>query len=340
MLKRTFILSTALTGLIASPAFAGDTTLTIENFIGKIAIETGSKLKVTNKQNSSDVDFDRSGDTLTIDGGISEPDGEDCKGYYGRGSWSFFSKKEKKGDFGGYENLDDYPNLTISAPENVTLVIKNAIPFGTISDIGAADIEMSYCGNLKMHNIDGAANLNIRGSGDISALDIGTVKASINGSGDLEFENTTDAIIKVRGSGDVDFGDADNADITVSGSGDIEMGNIAEMLHVESAGSGDVSSGDVGGGLIYKGRGSGDFELDNVSGDADIRVSGSGDVDIHDGNVDILTIKAKGASDVRFDGTAETAELSASGASDIYVGAVTGKSETRETGSADIDIGN
>lgn len=340
MLKRTLILSVSLTAFMTTPAFADNNTLTIENFVGKITIENGSKLKVTHKSNSRNVDFDTSGDSLTIDGGISEPDGNDCVGYYGRGSWSFFSKKEKTGNFGGYENLDDYPELTIAAPEDVRLVITNSIPFGSVSDVSAANIKMSYCGNLKMSNINGPADIDIRGSGDISAGNIENIDASIKGSGDFEFENTKNAVISVRGSGDVEFNDADNADIKVSGSGDIEMGDIAKTLNIESAGSGDVSAGDVGEELIYKGRGSGDFELDSVSGTAEIHVSGSGDVDIRDGDVETLIIKATDASDVRFDGTAINAELTASGASDIYVNEVSGKSDTRETGSADINIGN
>lgn len=326
----------------SAPAFAAEPVLTLKNYVGKITVETssGADLKVTQKKRAGDVDvFSKSGD-LTIDGGINDPDGDGCKGYYGKLSWSWSGKKTKNSDIGGYENLDEFPNLTITGPENLMIVIENAIPFGDIGTISGADINIDHCGKLTMADINGPAKLTIRGSGTLDAENIESLAAVIKGSGDLSFETVGDADLTIKGSGNVDFDTAASLNLEISGSGDVEADEVSGALFIQSAGSGDVSVDTVGEELTYTGRGSTDLSIDDISGRALIKVSGSGDVDIDDGTLETLIVTARGSSDVRFDGKTDDAELTASGSADIYVGEVTGEKSTSTSGSADIDIGN
>lgn len=342
-LKR-YALSAATFALIglSAPAFAAEPVLTIKNYVGKITIETrpGADMDVTQKKRASDVDISSRSGALTIDGGIDEPDGDGCKGYYGNFSWSWSGKKSKKSDIGGYEDLDDYPNLTITGPENLMVVIDNAIPFGSIGTISGADINIDYCGKLTMADINGPAKLGIRGSGTIDAENIETLVSVIKGSGDLSFETVGEADLIIKGSGNVDFEKAASLNLEISGSGDVEADDVSGALFIQSSGSGDVSVDSVGEELTYTGRGSTDLSIDEISGRALIKVSGSGDVDIDQGTLETLIVTARGSSDVRFDGSTESADLTASGSADIYVGEITGKKSTSTSGSADIDIGN
>ncbi len=344
MLTRRLILTSALitAGAFAAPASANEPILTVKNYIGKITVVTSpdAELSVTDKKRSKKVDFDQSRTGLVVDGGVSRPDGDDCKGYYGRISWSLFSKKEKTDEFGGYENLDDYPDLTITGPEDMTLVIENAIPFGTIGDIGSADIDMRHCGRLNIGNISGPASFKVRGSGDISAGNIGDLIAKISGSGDLDFINTRTADLTISGSGDVEFENAVSASISISGSGDVEFNDIATSLYVKSSGSGDIDGENVGEEFTYEGRGSGDVSLNNISGRALIQTTGSSTVDIDDGNLQSLIISATGSSDIFYDGVTEDADVTARGSSDVYIKKIKGMRSTNASGSSDIEIGN
>jgi len=346
MFRKLLIISVAacaVTPAFASPAFADGPTLTIENFVGRINVETapGQDLQIIDAKRDAGVDISDRSNNLTIDGGIEKHDSKRCKGYYGNISWSLFGKKEKSDQIGGYENLDDLPELTISAPDNAHIIIKNTIPFGTIGDVGSTDVQVKHCGQLTFGNIETMGKFNIHGSGDIEAGNLGSLQANITGSGDMNFGNVAkDASISVRGSGDASFGDAETLDITVSGSGDIEFETVSEALSIDSSGSGDVSGESTYGTLTYESRGSGDFNIDEVNGQADIKVAGSGDVDIDSGDVSYLKIKATGSSHVDFDGTTMDANLRASGASDIYVNKVTGQVTADESGASDIDIGS
>ena len=359
MKLRYLILTTALIALVSTPAFADDPSVTIKNYVGKITIETSPKytLDISNQTTSEDVDLDETGSELIIDGGIDDPDGKKCKGYYGKSSWSWFGRKEKHSDFGGYKDLDDYPNITVTAPKTVKVIIDNAIPFGNIGDIGSADISMPYCGQLDIGTIASDAIFNIRGSGDINAGDIGNLYTSVRGSGDVEVGNVArEAKIKVTGSGDialgdanvielsvtgsgdVSFGDAETVELTVTGSGDVEIGSVSKSLAMRNQGSGDINVETAFGELNYESRGSGDLEIEEANGNADIDIGGSGDVEIDQGDLNYLKVRSSGASHVDIGGVVKDADLRARGASDIYLNRVTGALIQKESGAADINV--
>jgi len=340
MLKH-IILSTTIS-LLASPAFANGPELLIEDFVGTVKVEnSGSdKISITRKENIKGVNFITQGRDLKIDGGIEKPDGSDCKSYYGKYNITLF-KKNGSGEFGGYENLEDYPQLTIQAPEDAVMIIRNSIPFLTGENFGEADLELSSCGKVTLGDVSGDLRSNIRGSADLKAEDVGAVDIDIRGSGDVVIESAEFVSLSVAGSGDAEFGNVQGANVSVSGSGDIQFDNIDGSFAAESRGSGDIEAEDITGDFIYDAGGSGDLDIGSVTGHRlSIAVSGSGDVDIDDGNVASLQISASGASEVSFDGTAENADLVATGASDIYVNKVTGEVRSKERGAADIDVNN
>ena len=341
MLKKITLAALA-TGLLTGTALANGPELLIEDFVGTIKIDNNSSgnISIIRDKNMKGVILVEQGDSLKIDGGISNPDGNKCKGYYGVYNFALF-KKEKSGEFGGYEDLEDYPQITISIPKQAVLVIENSIAFITAEDLGAADLDLRYCGKVNLGNIAGDLRADIRGSADLTAGDVGNVDVDIRGSGDLTVQNAGLVALSVAGSGDAEFDDVESADVRVSGSGDISFGNINGSLLAESRGSGDISSGNVAGDFVYEASGSSDLDVGDVMGSRiSIDVSGSGDVNIDGGDVQTLKITASGASDIDYDGTAETADLVATGASDIYVNKVTGELRSKERGAADISVSN
>ena len=341
MLKKLTLAALATT-LLTGTALANGPELLIEDFVGTLKIENSAsnKISITRDENMSGVNLVEQGDSLKIDGGIAKPDGNKCKGYYGSFDLNIF-KKNKSGEFGGYEDLDDYPQITVSVPSDTVLVIENSIPFIVAEDLGGADLDVRYCGKVNLGNIEGDLRASIRGSGDVTARDVGDVNVEIRGSGDLDVQNAGRVSLSVTGSGDASFDNVESADVSVSGSGDISFENINGSLLAESRGSGDIDAGDVTGDLVYDAGGSGDLEVGDVTGRRiSIDVSGSGDVDIDDGDVQTLNIIASGASDVDYGGRAENADLVASGASDIYVSKVTGEVRSKERGAADISVSN
>ncbi|MEP3889706.1 MAG: DUF2807 domain-containing protein [Hellea sp.] len=341
MLK-TLTIAALATTMLTGTAFANGPELLIEDFVGTIKIENSSSnnISITRDENMKGVNLVEQGDGLKIDGGIAKPESDKCKGYYGHYNFDLF-KKKTSGDFGGYEDLEDYPQITVSVPQDAVLVIENSIAFVTAEDLGGTDLDLRHCGKVNLGNVKGDLRANIRGSADLTTKDVGDVYVDIKGSGDLEVQKAGFVSLSVAGSGDADFDDVLGADVSVSGSGDISFENIAGSLGATSRGSGDIEAGNVAGDFIYEAGGSGDLDIGDVVGKRiSIDVSGSGDVEIDGGNVQTLNITASGASEVDYGGTAETADLVATGASDIWVDKVTGDVRSKERGAADISVGN
>ena len=339
MLKK-LTLAMLTTSMLASTALANGPELLIQDFVGTLKIENSAagNISVTREANMKGVNLIEQGDSLKIDGGISKPDGNKCKGYYGSFDINMF-KKNTSGEFGGYEDLEDYPQMTIMVPKETVLIIENSIAFLTAENLGATDLDLRYCGKVNLGDVMGELRANIRGSADVTALDVGDVAVTIKGSGDLDVQNAGFVSLSVTGSGDAEFENVKSADVKVTGSGDVDFGNIDGALAAVSRGSGDIDAGDVAGDFIYDAGGSGDLDIGDVMGTRiAITVSGSGDVNIDGGDVKILNISASGASEVDYDGTAENADLIATGASDIYVGKVTDEVRSKERGAAEISI--
>lgn len=335
--KKTLLTCAAIASVgITSPAFASD-TLEIRNFIGTINWSNGD-MNVDVEKNKGDTDISGRND-ITIDGGQENIDGKKCKSSYGSFSMDWFGK-EKSGNFGGYEDLEDYPILTINLPKDTNVVVQNSIIFTDgAPSIGAADLDLRHCGSVSLGDIEETLALNSRGSGNVDVGNTGQIVASLKGSGDLSGENSGEVLIQSQGSGDVDLEDVGALEVKTQGSGDFTAANVDGDATLLSRGSGDIELGDVSGSLSYASSGSGDLEVDSVTGAAlDISSSGSGDIDIDGGEVGTLTAVARGSATIEFAGEAENANLRASGSGDIRVDRVSGSVEIKSSGSGDVNI--
>lgn len=337
LLKAALFSSVTATGFAFAPAaFAGE-TVEIKDFIGTITWSNGP-ISAEIEKNKGDTKISGR-DNLTIDGGVDEIDGKDCKSSYGNYDINWFGKK-KEGQFGGYENLEDYPVLNISMPSDATLILRNSVIFtnGT-PDVAEADLELRHCGKVTLGNVENTLALDSRGSGDVTVGRTGQIAANMRGSGDLEGEDSGDVIIKSHGSGDVDLGNIASLEMSLHGSGDLEAGDVAGPVELKSHGSGDIDLRSVKASLSYDGHGSGDLEAASVEGgELYLKSHGSGDIDIGGGKVENLRIIVRGSASVDYSGEANNADLSVSGSGDIFVNRVNGVADIRKSGSGDIDI--
>ena len=337
LIKSALASSAALIGLaVASPVFAQD-SLEIRNFIGTINWSNGP-MSVDVQKNAGDTKVSGRND-LTVDGGVQKIDGKDCQSSYGSYDINWFGKK-KEGNFGGYEDLEEFPVLNITMPADTKLLISNSVVFTQgAPDIGEADLELRHCGKVNLGNVENMLALDSRGSADVTVGRTGQIAANMRGSGDLEGESSGDVIIKSHGSGDVELGDIASLEINLHGSGDLELGDVGGSVEITSHGSGDAELNDIDGSLSYSGHGSGDFEAASVTGSrAYLKSHGSGDIDIGGGNVERLEIVVRGSATVEYSGEADSANLSASGSGDIRVDRVTGVAEIKTSGSGDVEI--
>ena len=319
MLKTVFY--AAVLSLSVAGQASANPELLIENFIGRISIKTtsGSQISLKDEANMKGVQIYEDANNFKIDGGIAKPNGRDCKGFHGSFSINLFNS-EKHGRIGGYKNLRDYPKITINAPEDTTLVIRNSIPFLIADDLSGADINLNSCGKVTLGDLSHDLSANISGSADLYLGDVGgNADIKVRGSGDIDMGDANELRLKVSGSGNLDADNLKTADISVRGSGDIDLEDINGPLAIDISGSSDVEIGDVLGDLVHNGRGSGDLNIDSVKGGINVDISGSGDTSIDDGETPSLKVSVSGSSDFYFGGVAQTADLYASGSSDIYV---------------------
>ena len=334
--KSLLLLSLMASASVAAPAFAAD-TLEIRNFIGTINWANGD-MKVQIDKNEGQTEINGRTD-ITIDGGQDDIDGRKCKSSYGSFSVDWFGK-EKNGRFGGYDDLDEMPILTIAVPSDTNLVVRNSVIFTEgVPNIGSADIDLRYCGNVTLGDIKGNLALDSRGSADLTVGATGNMALVLRGSGDLTGGNSGDVLLRSQGSGDIDLENISSLEATLQGSGDVTAQNVAGEVDISSRGSGDVELDSVEGNLTYRSQGSGDLEIDMLKcSKADILSSGSGDIDIGSGRIESLTAVARGSASIEFDGLVTDANLRATGSGDIRIERVTGDVEIKSSGSGEVEI--
>jgi len=290
-------LSTLMFAMAATPAFAQGSgpVLEIENFLsdkGNVwRIDGQEKLNVSScRSNNSRVELSF-------------------------GSWSWLGRS------GGYKNLNEYPHLKITLPSNAALKISDSIIFGDSQDLGSADISLNHCSDLVFESISKYLNLNIAGSGDFTAKDIGS------------------ADIAIKGSGDVVLDDVGDLSLSISGSGDFNAETVRGVAALRVHGSGDIEIDDIRGSLNYKSQGSGDLSIDEITAEtAQISVNGSGGVEIDTGDIKEMTVSTNGSGDVSYRGHAGDVEARANGSSDVYIRKTSGEVWANVNGSAGVKI--
>jgi hypothetical protein len=279
---------------------ANTATVNIENFIGRIEIETRpGPLRYTlaegkGKGAALTPSARLDGASLTI-AGDARLNRLSCRTRMGQMS------VRASGD---WVPSRDLPVLKVEAPVGAHLILKGGTVFGEVGNLGRSDIRIDGCGDLRLGDLGGGTQLILSGSGDGFA-------GKIDGP----------------------------ARIMLTGSGDLRIGDIAGPAEVGLMGSGDLVIGAVAGPLMLGLSGSGDVEITSVQDALDVRSSGSGDVKIHGGRVETAKISVSGSADAYFGGVAGTAHLTSSGSGDIAVRTVTGQVAKSRNGSGDIRVG-
>lgn len=329
------------TSLLPQEAFANEVqtgtvlapVLKIENFIGKVTINNAETLSMTGQAPDT---LRQDARKLVIDGG-EKFSNVNCRKTSAKISLAI-GKKKWIGRSAGYKDLDQYPHLKVTVPENTKLIIKNSIVFGQSQTLGAADINVRSCGDLELGDITGPLDLKVNGSSNFQADNVGNADITITGSGDAQIAQAANVTVKVSGSGDIRLDDVQSLKARLTGAGDLQVGDVTDGFHVATSGSSDVKAKDINGTVDISGNGSSSVKTGSVHGNASIKLSGSGDVNIPRGEISHLNVYTTGSSDVRFNGVAHTAELEAYGSSDIHIKKITGTYKANSSRSADIHV--
>lgn len=214
------------------------------------------------------------------------------------------------------------PQITVRMPMDAKVSVSGAVD-STIEAAEAVRFGNSGCGEAKIGPVQQKLEINVRGSGDVSAADAGEAEVSIAGSGDVQ-------LATVRGS----------LKAKVAGSGALMSGDVGGAASLELAGSGETQVGAVAGQLDAKVSGSGDMRIASVTGETDLAIAGSGELVVENGRTPRMNARVAGSGDISFGGVVDgdlTAAVAGSG--DVQVKQVTGNVSRSVAGSGDIIIG-
>lgn len=289
-------------------AYSGD-HVRVENFIGRIEIRTGGSDIRVDIRNPGDTAEDpvasATGRGVTIDGGQSMRN-LNCRTR---------NNDIRIGRFMRSHSIDEYPVLTITAPDTITFELDDSAFVGEAGDLGALNLSMNSCGRFEADAIAHDAAIRINGSGDVIVADIG---------GDAE--------IGINGSGDVTAGDiGGGVDVGINGSGDVTTGDVTGDGAVDINGSGDVELGRVAG-LSVDISGSGDVEASRMDGAFSADINGSGDIVVRGGRAEPFEADISGSGDISFGGTAVNVRVRQNGGGDIDIGELEGSIDWRRDG--------
>ncbi len=312
------VIATSATAQDQDGSYSAD-TVSIENFIGRVEIRTGTSSQVSLAISNTggiadDPQVTQTGSSLAIDGGQSIRN-LNCNI---RGGQMRIGRR-----WSSQHAIADYPLLTITAPASLALQLRDSAFQGTAGDLGSLDLEIDSCGDFETGNIAHDVEISINGSGDVTTRSIGgDVDLGINGSGDVGLGSVAGlAHVGINGSGDVRMADVTgNADVAINGSGDVEFGNVAG-LEVRISGSGDVAA-------------------DSINGALSVRVGGSGNITVRAGRAEPVDISINGSGDVNFGGTAVNVTVRESGSGDVTIGEVEGNIDWRRNGRSVLRVGS
>ena len=325
-----------------TPAFADDNqaetfapSLQIENFIGRMTIVNGETVSITGEVDGT-VAQDKN--SWHIDGGEVLRNSH-CRKNKSRievsfGSWNWLGRS------GGYKNLSDYPHLKITLPAHAHLKISDSIIFGDSENLGTADISLDHCSDLVLGTVTGDFTLDISGSADVKAQNIGTGDISIHGSGDVLVADVEGLDLVISGSGDFDAGYiSGKTTVSVNGSGDVDIEHIQGGLDYRGNGSGDIDVDSLNGALDYSNHGSGDIVIDKIYANVvDVSLNGSGDAALGAGKIGRIYVSTHGSGGVTFRGDAGDVDVRTRGSSDVFVRTASGEVKANVQGSSDVKI--
>lgn len=184
----------------------------------------------------------------------------------------------------GVGNLSngDLPIIYIKVPMDAKVSAGGAT-YGQLGASNTLELNHGGCGNWSVGNVAGKAEINIGGSGDVTAA------------------NTGDAEVNIGGSGNFKGGTVNHLEANIGGNGDVTVDQVTGPIEVNIGGSGNVA---IAGGN---------------SGDLEVNIAGSGDVR-HGGGVKDLEVNIVGSGDVRVKSVAGKVSKSVMGSGHIIVG--------------------
>lgn len=198
-----------------------------------------------------------------------------------------------------------YLKLDVRVPQALAVKLDEGSGDASATGLAALDATLGS-GDLKVHGVAGAFGLRV-GSGDVEAVDVGSLDLSSLGSGDVSVD-------AVRGA----------AHVGAVGSGDLGLANVKGDVAIGSIASGDAKVTGVGGSLKADSIGSGDLVVRNVIGDVSVGSISSGDVSIEQagGNVHAGSL---GSGDFGANGVGGDFSVGTVGSGDVHHGGVKGK---------------
>ena len=173
----------------------------------------------------------------------------------------------------------DLPTIYIKVPMDAKVSAGGAT-YGQLGASSSLELNHGGCGNWSVGNVAGKAEINIGGSGDVTAANTGDAEINIGGSGNFKGGTVNHLEANIGGNGDVSVDQVTGPiDVNIGGSGNVAVaGGNSGNMEVNIAGSGDVRHGGGVQNLEVNIVGSGDVRVKSVSGNVSKTVMGSGHI--------------------------------------------------------------
>ncbi|MEP1231542.1 MAG: DUF2807 domain-containing protein [Litorimonas sp.] len=329
---KTLYLASALM-IVPNLAFA-QSQFIIEDFVGTIHWSQSSEgvdVKVTRGEDELNIQRSAS-DDVRLSGDYAKLTRIQCKGSGDNRRLSVTRRVD-------YKSLSDYPELHVSIPNDVTVILKNSVPFIYGSpDMQTFEASSKGCGNIEVGAVASLLEARLSGSSQFTAKNIGEGQIKISGSSEMRIEDVEDLDLDLSGASEFLANNVKNLKSNLSGSSDMRVSDVDGVAQVKLSGATNAHVGNVSDGLDYQGSGSSNIDILSVTGPIHIGISGASDVDIKGGVADKLKVSVSGSSSVNFGGLATNVEAKVSGASDISISEVSGTLKQSRSGSAEINI--
>ncbi len=173
----------------------------------------------------------------------------------------------------------DLPVIYIKVPMNAKVAAGGAT-YGKMGASSTLEFSQGGCGNWTLGDVGGKSEINIGGSGDVTAGNARDLNVNIGGSGNYRGASAEDLEANIGGNGDISLARINGtAEVNIGGSGNVIVTDgQMPRLEVNVAGSGDVRFGGEAKDVEVNIVGSGDVRIKKVTGKVSRSIMGSGNV--------------------------------------------------------------
>jgi len=173
----------------------------------------------------------------------------------------------------------DLPTIYIRTPLDAKVSAGGAT-WGEVRASKSLELDEGGCGKWTVADVAGKAEINIGGSGDVTASHMGDAEVNIGGSGNFIASAIQALEANIGGNGDITIGTiAGPAEVNIGGSGNVKIDDgRSSKLEINIAGSGDVRHGGTVQDMEVNIVGSGDVRVHAVTGNISRSIMGSGKV--------------------------------------------------------------